>query len=91
MLLTLTNPATILSFVAVFAGLGLGTASTDYAHAIVLVLGITLGSAIWWLLLTGVVTFVLHHRLSPAVMRGINRFSGIVILMFGVFALLSIR
>lgn len=48
-LLTLTNPATILSFVAIFAGLGLGTVNTDFASAMMLVLGITLGSAAWWL------------------------------------------
>lgn len=86
-LLTLTNPATILSFLAVFAGLGLGTTNTGFNHAIALVLGIIFGSAIWWLLLSGGVAFVLHHRLSPTVMRGINRFSGIIILAFGIFAL----
>lgn len=86
-LLTLTNPATILSFIAIFAGLGLNTTSTDYIHAIILVLGITLGSAVWWLLLSCGVAFILHHRLSPAVMRRINKFSGMIILAFAVFAL----
>jgi threonine/homoserine/homoserine lactone efflux protein len=47
--LTLTNPATILSFVAVFAGLGLVSEGTDYMDALSLVIGITLGSACWWL------------------------------------------
>jgi threonine/homoserine/homoserine lactone efflux protein len=86
-LLTITNPATILSFIAIFASLGLKTTTTDYLHAIILVIGITLGSAIWWLLLSGGVAFILHHRLNPAIMRGINRFSGIIILAFGLFAL----
>jgi len=86
-LLTLTNPATILSFIAIFAGLGLSQTSSDYFHAIILVLGITLGSAIWWLLLSGGVAFILHHRLSPTVMRNINRISGIIIFSFGIFAL----
>lgn len=85
--LTLTNPATILSFIAVFAGLGLNQTSSDYIHAIILVLGITLGSAVWWLLLSSGVAFILHHRLSPTVMHGINRFSGIIIFAFGIFAL----
>jgi threonine/homoserine/homoserine lactone efflux protein len=49
--LTVTNPMTILSFVAIFAGLGLGTTHIAYSDAILLVTGITLGSAIWWLLL----------------------------------------
>lgn len=86
-LLTLTNPATILSFIAIFAGLGLSQTSSDYVHAIVLVLGITLGSAIWWMLLSGGVAFILHHRLSPAVMKNINRVSGLIILSFGIYAL----
>jgi threonine/homoserine/homoserine lactone efflux protein len=86
-LLTLTNPSTILSFIAVFAGLGLGTMHWDYLHAIALVLGITLGSAIWWLLLSGGVAFILHHRLSPTVMRRINRLSGVIILAFGIVSL----
>lgn len=86
-LLTLTNPATILSFIAVFAGLGLGTTSTDYASAIILVIGITLGSAIWWFILSGGIAFILHHRLSPSILRAINRFSGIIIFIFGIAAL----
>lgn len=87
-LLTLTNPATILSFVAVFAGLGLGTTSSEYASAFRLVLGIILGSAMWWLLLSGGVAFVLHHRLSSAMMRDINHVSGVVIMLFGIAAFL---
>ncbi|MFW2569786.1 LysE family translocator [Legionella sp. 29fVS95] len=86
-LLTLTNPATILSFMAIFAGLGLGSTATDFTHAFLLVSGITLGSALWWLLLSSFVAFKLRHRLSPKVMSYINRVSGIIILFFGIFAL----
>lgn len=86
-LLTLTNPATILSFIAIFTGLGVNTTSTDYNRAIVLVFGITLGSAIWWLFLSISVAFILHHRLSPKLMQRINQLSGIVILAFALFAL----
>jgi threonine/homoserine/homoserine lactone efflux protein len=50
LLLTLTNPMTILSFAAVFAGFGLG-ATPDYLAASALVAGVFLGSALWWLLL----------------------------------------
>jgi len=89
-LLTLTNPVTILSFIAIFAGLGLAQTSYDYMHAIILVLGITIGSAVWWLLLSGGVAFILHHRLSPTVMRNINRFSGLIIFIFGIFSLVAI-
>lgn len=86
-LLTITNPATILSFVAIFAGFGLSQTSSDYTQAIILVLGITLGSAIWWLLLSSSVSLILHYRLSPSVMKNINRISGLIILSFGIYAL----
>ncbi|MBS1966520.1 MAG: LysE family transporter, partial [Chloroflexi bacterium SZAS-1] len=50
--LTLTNPTTILSFLAVFAGLGLASAAGNYGAAALLVLGVFIGSALWWLLLS---------------------------------------
>ncbi|OGT51936.1 MAG: lysine transporter LysE [Gammaproteobacteria bacterium RIFCSPHIGHO2_12_FULL_42_13] len=86
-LLTLTNPATILSFVAVFAGLGLGTTNPDFIQAIILVTGIVIGSAIWWLFLSGGVAFILHKRISPSFMQAINWISGGIIFAFGLFAL----
>jgi len=85
--LTLMNPATILAFLAVFAGLGVNTTSIDYLHALVLVFSITLGSALWWFALSGAVAFIVRHRLSPIVMLRINRFSGAIIFAFGIFAL----
>jgi threonine/homoserine/homoserine lactone efflux protein len=86
--LTLTNPATILSFVAVFAGLGIGSIHNSYMQATMLVFGIVAGSAFWWLILSSVVAFILHHRLNQSVLRTINKVSGVVILMFGIFAFL---
>ena len=85
--LTITNPMTILSFVAIFAGLGLGSASVDYVGAVLLVIGITLGSAIWWLILSGGVAYILHKRVSPSLMKIINWISGSIILIFGLIAL----
>lgn len=85
--LTLANPATILSFIAVFAGLGLGTENPDGLGAVILVLGIILGSAAWWLMLSGGIAFILHHRMAKQTMRYINWLSGAIILVFGVFAL----
>jgi threonine/homoserine/homoserine lactone efflux protein len=50
--LTLANPATILSFAAVFAGAGLGQQRHDFGDALALVAGVFAGSAAWWLMLT---------------------------------------
>ena len=47
LLLTLTNPTTILSFAAVFTGLGLVGLSAGYGAASTLVVGVFLGSALW--------------------------------------------
>jgi len=83
--LTLTNPLTILSFVSIFAGLGLGLAP-NVASALALVSGVFLGSALWWLLLShGVALF--GRRLGSEWMRSVNRLSGAMIFAFGLYAL----
>lgn len=87
-LLTITNPLTILSFAAVFAGLGL-SAGGNYASATVLVLGVFLGSALWWFILSGGVS-LFRSRFSTQGMRWVNRISGIIITTFGVIALASL-
>ena len=88
-LLTLTNPMTILSFVAVFAGFGLG-ASPDYFAATVLVFGVFAGSAFWWLLLSSGVA-LLRSRVTATWMQAVNRISGAIILAFGIYALSKFR
>jgi len=87
--LTLTNPMTILSFVAIFAGLGYVNAGRDAASAGWLVLGVFLGSSLWWLLLsTGIGSF--RSRFRPLGLRWVNRVSGGVIAGFGLVALASL-
>lgn len=85
-LLTVTNPMTILSFAAIFAGLGLANTGGDYASALILVLGVFLGSAAWWLLLSGGVG-LFRDRFNSQAMLWVNRVSGIVITAFGLIAL----
>jgi threonine/homoserine/homoserine lactone efflux protein len=89
LVLTLTNPMTILSFAAVFAGLGVGASSGNYVSAAVLVLGVFLGSALWWLALSAAVS-LLRSRVTPRGLRWVNRVSGVIILGFGVAALASL-
>lgn len=84
--LTLTNPTTILSFAAIFAGLGVaGSAGGDVLSALMLVVGVFLGSAAWWFVLSGV-TGLFRTRLSVRGLRWVNRISGTVIAAFGVLA-----
>ena len=80
---------TILSFAAIFAGLGLGSAGGDYLSSGVLVLGVFTGSALWWLILSSMVG-MLGKKLSLGGMRWVNRISGAIILGFGLLALLTL-
>jgi threonine/homoserine/homoserine lactone efflux protein len=82
--LTLTNPMTILSFGALFAGLGV--TSTEAAGAASITLGVLLGSVAWWVALTSLVS-ALRARVKPNWIRRINIASGAAI---GGFAVLSI-
>jgi threonine/homoserine/homoserine lactone efflux protein len=83
--LTLTNPTTILSFAAIFAGLGAASADRSSA-ALLLVPGVFLGSTLWWLVLSGA-TSLFRARLSAGGLRWVNRVSGAIIAAFGVVAL----
>jgi threonine/homoserine/homoserine lactone efflux protein len=80
--LTLTNPMTILSFAAIFAGLGLGNIQGDYLTAAGLVLGVFAGSSAWWLILSGAVG-LFQAKFTPQALRWVNRASGMIILGFG--------
>lgn len=85
--LTLANPMTILSFVAVFAGLGLVAAETTGA-ALVVVAGVFLGSAAWWLALAVGVS-LLRARIGPRALVAINRAAGAFIAGIGLWAIVA--
>ena len=46
--LTITNPITILAFLAIFAGIGFTGDNATLGAAAILVLGVWLGSLLWW-------------------------------------------
>ena len=80
-LLTLTNPMTILAFLGIMAGLGASANESQHGGWLV-VSGVVLGSAAWWLTLTTVVG-VLRRRITRQQMLWVNRVSGFVVLGFG--------
>lgn len=82
--LTLTNPMTILSFGALFAGLGV--TSGDPGDAVLVTLGVLLGSGAWWVVLTTGVSLV-RTRITTGWIRRINLASGVVIAVFAVVAI----
>lgn len=89
LLLTLTNPLTILSFAVIFAGLGVGATGGNYLAAALVVAGVFSGSAAWWCILTGGIS-LLRRRFSTTWLRWLNRVSGAVIGVFGIVALISL-
>ena len=78
---------TILSFAAVFAGMGLGSVAKGPASAVSLVTGVFAGSAAWWFALSGTVS-LLRGRFDASGLLWVNRVSGAILVLFGVLALL---
>jgi threonine/homoserine/homoserine lactone efflux protein len=85
--LTITNPATIISFAALAATLSLGGGGGP-ARPAALVGGVLFGSAAWWFALA-IGASLLRARLTPAVIRAINTFSGAAIAVLGMLAVYS--
>jgi threonine/homoserine/homoserine lactone efflux protein len=84
--MTLTNPTTIISFAAIFAGFGVAEPGISAAR---LVAGVFLGSASWWLILSLAVGRLRVH-VRPYQLTWVNRVSGSIILGFGGLALASL-
>jgi len=89
LVLTLTNPLTIISFAAIFTGLGLAGGSRDYTAATVLVSGVFTGSVLWWVVLSTCVS-ALRQKVGQRTLQWINRLSGATIIVFGLGAFLSL-
>jgi threonine/homoserine/homoserine lactone efflux protein len=85
--LTITNPATLLAFTAMFAGLGgLAGGAGSYNDAAFVVAGVVGGSAGWWLVLTSIIG-LFHARIDARAMQMINRISGALVALFGLAVL----
>jgi threonine/homoserine/homoserine lactone efflux protein len=89
--LTVTNPMTILSFAAAFAGLGVAAEiGTAPVAGLVVVGGVFLGSGAWWAILSGSVG-LLRANLGSGALRAVNWLSGSLLLGFGLLAVLRFR
>lgn len=88
-LLTITNPILIVSFTALFAAYGLAGRHEHLLPAVLTALGVFIGSSMWWLLLNGVID-INRHKISESWLEWINKISGVIILLFGLLALLVI-
>lgn len=87
--LTLTYPMTILIFLGVFAGLGIGNVKDNYASIAALVLGVFTGSMLWWAILSSFIGS-LRDKFRTQNWQWVNKITGILITGFGLAVLLSL-
>jgi threonine/homoserine/homoserine lactone efflux protein len=95
---TLSNPVTILTFIAVFTGLDvagpggqIGSPEREFAGITALVIGVFLGSTLWWLVLTQGVGMFRHHFFGAGqTTRWPNFIAGSLIIVFGLYALSAV-
>lgn len=89
LIVTATNPVTVLVFGAAFAMLGLGEKGVGLSDSSAMVLGIAIGSTASWFILSSVVD-ILRERFRASVLRVFNRVSGAVLIGFSFMVVLSI-
>lgn len=82
--MTVTSPATILGFIAVFGSLGeFAPEAGDWFGATALVLGVLAGGAGWWVFVAGTVSLV-RERMTDRALEAINHGAGALLVLFGV-------
>jgi threonine/homoserine/homoserine lactone efflux protein len=84
--LTLANPTTVLSFIAIFAAINTSAQGSGYGAAGTLVLGVFIGSAVWWLCLA-IGVGAIRHRVDEPILRWVGRLSAGLIFAFGLYTL----
>jgi len=84
--LTLTNPMTVLAFLAIFSTIGIDAGIS--AQPAWLVLGVFLGSVLWWLLLSSLASGIRRH-LANRHLLWINRLSAVILIGFAALAVLA--
>ena len=86
-IVTITNPLTIMGFLAIFAGLNLINTQRGYMDASILVAGVVAGSCIWWLTLVVIFGFICS-KFEISCLGALNKIVGIVIVIMGLFTII---
>lgn len=86
LLFTLTNPMTVMAFMGIFAGLGIGLKHNGYAASAALVVGVFAGSALWWTVLAAA-SATAGKRLNREITEKINIVAGATLILFGIWTL----
>lgn len=88
LVLTSTNPITVVAFGVVFTSIGVAAAGEEFDWAEALIAGVLLGSALWWGLLTALAA-ILRAAVGHVGLRWVNRISATVILASGILVLIG--
>ncbi|AYD40854.1 transporter [Clostridium fermenticellae] len=87
-LIALANPATIFSFIVVFTGLHMTRIQSNIDNKIALIIGVFIGSMIWWLILV-FTAGKFHHKLNHKNSNVILKILSYVIIFSGIIVFLS--
>lgn len=87
--ITIVNPITVLAFISIFAAIRVSETTDGLLSSWTVIGGVFLGAAAWWFLLASIAS-VLRQRFTGKGLRWMNGISGVVILGFGVYALLAL-
>lgn len=88
LLLTLTNPGYIGVFIMLYAAAGINGSENSFMINLMLILGVFIGTSLWWFLLTWGVN-KLRHRFTAKSLWWMNKISGGIIILLGVLAIIS--
>ncbi len=89
LLLTLSNPMTIIAYTAVFSGFADIESIESTSLILSLIGGIFVGSAIWWFILSFGMS-LLRTRLTHRALELINKISGVAIAILGLIVLITL-
>lgn len=81
--LTLSNPATVMSFIAIFGALAAPVGASSPAW---MALGVMVGSALWWLFLCGLIAS-LRERFGARARRAVARVSAVTLVALALWSL----
>ncbi|MDE7280894.1 MAG: LysE family transporter, partial [Ruminiclostridium sp.] len=83
----ITNPAAILTFLFAFAYFGIGEIS-GAANSVLLVLGVLIGTYVWWSVLSGTVC-IIKRRSGNRRLPYLNKIFGVILTVFGAVILVK--
>jgi threonine/homoserine/homoserine lactone efflux protein len=88
--LSVTNPGLVLGFIAIFSSMsGILQLGASLYRPLIVLMGVAMGGALWWLVLSFVISRV-KTKLSATTLDRINRWSGIFVAVFGFVLLLQV-